>query len=414
MILFGVGGGGRDRLPALGEHPAPARRDRASLPPAPDRQCVRRSSSSRSPRRSGSRPGRSPRAGAAAGESTADRPDVVTGAQVHAVVATPSDSPDQFAAVANQLAGRRRLDERLVDRPGPDARSALRPGDVPRRHVPRHLVRPSAAARERLRRRPDRLRRDRERARRTPASSNPCKDYLVYYDGPSVRAGRLRRRRRRLRPGRGVRDRVPERLPRRARRQRRRRTSCCMPSARSRPGRRTACTPATDPVGGPTPGIRATRRATSSIRTTDGRPLQQQVLDFNHDDYYAHSGVVDRHPGHDLPASPEHAGGGARRHHLGARSRDERPARRRLHGRVHHAVGSGDGGDARTDSAADSSRFIHWTGGCTGSADCVLDLSKPAAVTAVFGPLTIPVDVSTTRQGPRRVHAELLEAVLGR
>ena len=37
------------------------------------------------------------------GEVAVDRTDIVTGAQVHAIVATPADSPDQFGAVANRL-----------------------------------------------------------------------------------------------------------------------------------------------------------------------------------------------------------------------------------------------------------------------------------------------------------------------
>jgi hypothetical protein len=38
------------------------------------------------------------------GETAADRADVITGRQVHAVVAVPSDGPDTFAADANRLA----------------------------------------------------------------------------------------------------------------------------------------------------------------------------------------------------------------------------------------------------------------------------------------------------------------------
>src|SRR5689334_21438428 len=38
------------------------------------------------------------------GTTTQDLPDIVTGRQVHAIVALPSDPPDTFAAVANRLA----------------------------------------------------------------------------------------------------------------------------------------------------------------------------------------------------------------------------------------------------------------------------------------------------------------------
>ena len=45
------------------------------------------------------------------------------------------------------------------------------------------------------------------------------------------------------------------------------------------------------------------------------------------------------------------------------------------------------------------SRFVHWTGSCVGRADCVLDLSKASAVSAVFGLARIPVRVSTSGKG---------------
>jgi hypothetical protein len=47
-----------------------------------------------------------------------------------------------------------------------------------------------------------------------------------------------------------------------------------------------------------------------------------------------------------------------------------------------------------------ATRFVHWTGGgCVGKADCQLSLAQTASVTAVFGPLRIPVRISTSGKG---------------
>ena len=48
---------------------------------------------------------------------------------------------------------------------------------------------------------------------------------------------------------------------------------------------------------------------------------------------------------------------------------------------------------------ARTTRFVRWAGACAGTAACVLDLSQAASVTAVFGPATIPVKVSTSGKG---------------
>jgi uncharacterized protein (DUF779 family) len=51
---------------------------------------------------------------------------------------------------------------------------------------------------------------------------------------------------------------------------------------------------------------------------------------------------------------------------------------------------------------ADTARFIRWTGGCVGTAPapyCAVDLGQAVSVTAVFGPLTVPVRISASGRG---------------
>jgi hypothetical protein len=135
---------------------------------------------------------------------------------------------------------------------------------------------------------------------------------------------------------------------------------------------------------------------------TDGRPLQQQVLDVNHDDYYAHSGTWDdiqdsgwlsHLDGPQVPLSVAMIGGS---------------------GRVWSDVPGldcavicttqWDQGTAVTLFATSNatSRFIRWTGACAGNSSCAVTLAQATSVTAVFGPQTIPVRVTTTGRGTVR------------
>ncbi len=62
------------------------------------------------------------------GEAATDSPDVVTGRQVHAIVALPADAPDTFAANANLLADDVDFDGVVVAGPGlqPASRTSIR------------------------------------------------------------------------------------------------------------------------------------------------------------------------------------------------------------------------------------------------------------------------------------------------
>ena len=48
---------------------------------------------------------------------------------------------------------------------------------------------------------------------------------------------------------------------------------------------------------------------------------------------------------------------------------------------------------------AAGSRFVRWSGGCTGGAECDLTLAAATSVTARFGPARIPVAVRTAGRG---------------
>lgn len=329
------------------------------------------------------------------GEGTADRPDVVTGAQVHAIVVTPADTPDLFAADANTLAddvasmsawwigqdptrvprydmatfpGGTCLDISFVRLPQP---ASAYQGPTAFQNVATALV--------------------------TDGFDDAYKDYVVYYDGPAVESGVCG-------TGGGTFDAggafavvwmngcpgVPsdsieahELLH----------AFGALPA-----GAPNACTAATDPAGVADPGHPCDSPTDVLYPFTSGLPLQQMVLDYHHDDYYAHSGswndiqdtIFLRHLN-----TPEVA--------LGVALSGPGLVTSDLPG-ISCTVTCAtqwDQGTTVTLSAtpADNSRFLHWAGGCTGNADCRPNLAQAASVTAVFGPLTIPVRVSTSGKG---------------
>ena len=329
------------------------------------------------------------------GEVSTDRPDVVTGAQVHAIVVTPADTPDLFAADANTLAddvasmsawwigqdptrvprydmaafpGGTCLDISFVRLPQP---ASVYQGPTAFQNVSTALV--------------------------TDGFDDAYKDYVVYYDGPAVESGVCG-------TGGGTFDvggafavvwmngcpGVPsdsieahELLH----------AFGALPA-----GAPNACTAATDPAGVADPGHPCDSPTDVLYPFTSGLPLQQMVLDYHHDDYYAHSGTWNdiqdtiflRHLN-----TPEVA--------LGVALSGPGLVTSDLPGIdcTVTCTTQWDQGTTVTLSAtpADNSRFLHWAGGCTGNADCLPNLAQAASVTAVFGPLTIPVRVSKSGKG---------------
>jgi hypothetical protein len=50
-------------------------------------------------------------------------------------------------------------------------------------------------------------------------------------------------------------------------------------------------------------------------------------------------------------------------------------------------------------ATAPGKRLVRWSGACSGAGDCALDLTAPAAATAIFGPTTITIRLSTAGRG---------------
>jgi hypothetical protein len=330
------------------------------------------------------------------GETAADRPDILTGAQVHAIVAEPADTPDAFVADANQLAD------------DVTSMSAWWTGQDPTR-VPRYdlAVFPSGTCLDisyvRLTETASQLQGSATLAfnvLRTELGSadfvHPYKDYVVYYDGPAEpdTCG----------TGNGFFDQGD---------------GFAMVWLSGCPGVPTdgveahellhafgalpvgapnACTPATDPFGLFDSGHPCDSQSDVLFPQTDGRPLQQMVLDVNHDDYYGHTGTWNdmqdtiflRHlnaPQVQLDVRFSGAGSVA----------SDMPG-------VECSQDCGTQWDQGTTvslfaTPATGSRFVRWTGSCTGSSDCVLSLTQAASTTAIFGPALVAFHASVAGKG---------------
>jgi hypothetical protein len=324
------------------------------------------------------------------GVATADRPDVVTGAQVHAIYATPADGVDNFGAFANALAD----DTVSIDAwwRGQDASRTPRfdlatfPActglDITFARLPQTGAAIASGG---------------SGAFSAIVGSlgsfgyfHPFKRYLVYYDGPSFDP-----------------------------------SVCGTASGQFARGPSTAVIWLNACSGGPRDYVAAHEllhslgalpagaphpcSARDSGHVCDspldilqprlsGQPLAAEVLDVNHDDYYGHSGSWP-----DMQDS------------IWLRRLDAPPQRLSIvlrgSGRVTSdlpgvdcaaACATGwDTGSLLTLSADGTTRtrFIRWSGACSGVDDCVLTLAGARTVTAIFGPSRIPVRVSTSGRG---------------
>lgn len=327
-------------------------------------------------------------------ESAADRPDVVTGQQVHAIIAVPSDSPDTFAGRAGQLAddvtsmltwwqgqdptrvprfdqatfgGVNCLDISFVRLPGPASS---------------YSVASSAAALAAFSAVGSQL---------TAAGfSNPFKKYLVYADGIGrdtdstcgTGGGDLTQ-------GPAYADVWLGACPRIA-------TDTI---ATHELLHAFGAVDARDPHCPSDSGHPCDSPTDVLFPTADGTPLSQKVLDFNHDDYYAHNNPWDDIQDSlwlhrlDLPqvALNVSLSGGP--------------------GSVRSDVPGLDCAAACTTQwdqgalvslvavPANTSRFVHWTGACAGNGDCALTLDQAKSTVAAFGPLRIPLRVSSAGKG---------------
>ena len=159
-----------------------------------------------------------------------------------------------------------------------------------------------------------------------------------------------------------------------------------------------ACTPATDPFGVFDTGHPCDSTTDVLYPETDNSSLALKVLDFNHDDYYAHGGTwidiqdtifLHRLDVPQVPLSVALVGQGTVISDVPGVDCSAA------------CTTQWDPGSAVTlrVTPGRGSRLVRWTGGCTGPDECQLNLAQATSVTAVFGPATIPVTVSMTGKG---------------
>jgi hypothetical protein len=334
-------------------------------------------------------------------ETTADLPDVTTGPQIHAVVVVPNDGADTFAADANRLQAD--VDSMTTWWTGEDPTRAPRFDqaklsggtclDISFLRLPESSSQLAGVGNAYRR-----ITRDLELA----SFVNQFKKYYVYYDGPSVEPGVCGSGAGQFALGpafaivwlRGCPD-VPS-------------------DSVGTHELIHALGALTDMVGAPNwcrvspidgqldMGHPCDSPTDVLYPQTSGAPLQQQVLDFNHDDYYAHSGSWP-----DLQDS------------LWLRHLESPP----LSLTVTMAGGSGTitsdvpglacGAPCTTQwdpgslvslhaSPATGFRFVRWLGACTGNGNCSLAMTQAQTATAAFGPSRVALAVTTTGRGAVR------------
>jgi hypothetical protein len=326
-----------------------------------------------------------------AGESVTDARDAVTGRQVHAVYAVPSDGADGFATVAPKLAD----DVASI--------TAWWQGQDPT-HLPRFdqavfpagtcldisFVRVSdpASAFSSAGAAFQRLASDLFAA----GLNNPFKKYVVYYDGPSVQQDIC---------GTGGGDFFAG-------------PSYSVVWLAGCPGVPNDGIAAHEllhafgalPDGAPhacpgDPGHPCDSTADILYPYTSGQPLSQELLDVGHDDYYGHSGtwldIQDSLWLHlvaatEIPVAVSIGGAGS--------VSSDVPG-------VFCTASCTTEWDSGSTFTLDpipssSSRFVGWSGACSGRLACAVDAASATAVTARFGPLRIPVAVRTAGKGTVR------------
>jgi Divergent InlB B-repeat domain len=332
------------------------------------------------------------------GESAIDRPDITTGQDVHPIVVLPSDSADTFAADANLLADD--VTSMTTWWAGQD------PTRIPRFDMAAFpggtcldisfvkLGEPAASFTN-----ASTTFNEVDSELRASGFSSFAKKYYVYYDGPLVDDGVCG-------VGGGEFDNahgpgfaivfpadcagVPTDSVG---------THELLHALGALPqGAPNACTPATDPAQVFDPGHPCDSTTDVLYPFTTGAPLAQQVLDFNHDDYYGHSGswidIQDSLWLHrlDLPQVPVAVSLTGAGHvtsdvpgldcTASCTTQWDQGSLVQLH----------------ADPAA-GMRFIQWQGACSGTSDCSLDVTAAEAATAVFGPDAIPVRIATAGRG---------------
>ncbi|MFL6068288.1 MAG: InlB B-repeat-containing protein [Gaiellaceae bacterium] len=326
------------------------------------------------------------------GETAAERPDIVTGQQVHAVVAVPSDAGDPFLADAGRLADDvtsmlawwqgqdstriPRFDQASFGTAGCLDISFVRLSGTGASYAAEGASGAFASMAGELSR-----------------SASIYKNYLVYYDGPSVEANVC-----------GVGGtRAFGTGP-----------SFAIVLLQGCPGvaidlvathellHALGAVPPGDPHTCPGDTGHVCDSDTDILYpTTSGEPLSSKLLDVNHDDYYGHSGAwpdIQDSPWLHRLDLPEEA--------LGITLNGAGGVRSDLPGVDCTATCTTrwDQGYAVTLTAqpGKATRFVRWSGACKGNVPCVVKLDAPTSVTALFGPVRIPLRVSVAGKGAVR------------
>jgi hypothetical protein len=326
------------------------------------------------------------------GEAGADRPDITTGQQVHPIVVVPADGPDTFPAIAGKLAddvaamttwwtGQDPTRTPRFDQAPFPAATCL---DISFVRIPEaggSLHGASSSF--------DRVIRDLQ----TVGFGSAYKKYLVYYDGPVVQ------------------------------------TNVCGTGGgdfNGGPGYAivwlAACPNVpTDQVGthelihslGALPdgaphacpgdsGHPCDAQFVDILSPfTDGRPLGEQVLDVNRDDYYGHSGTWN-----DLQDSVWLSHLDTPQVPLAVALLGAGRVTSDLPGLIctSACTTQWDQGTSVTLTATPGAglRFVRWAGACAGAVTCNVLLAQAQSVTAVFGPAKIPLKVTTVGRGTVR------------
>ncbi len=324
------------------------------------------------------------------GASTTDRPDAVTGDQVHVVYAVPSDGADNFPAFANRIAddvtsiGNWWTGQDATRTPRFDLAAFPLATCVDISSV--RLAEPGASLQGNANAAFARVANDLA----SSGFGSPYKRYLVYYDGPSVQTNVCGVGGGTFGLGLGY----------------------AIVWLAGCPGVPTdavavhelvhalGAVPSGAPHECPPPNDQHVCDSPLDLMFWEdrGQPLANRVLDFNHDDYYEHAtGGIDirnsfwlRHL--DTPQQP-----------LGVTITGT--------GTVLSDVPGVDCGTTCTTAwdrgsqvtlnalPAAGTRFVRWTGACAGRAACAVQLDQPTAVTALFGPVRIPLRVTAAGRG---------------
>ncbi|MFL5925501.1 MAG: InlB B-repeat-containing protein [Gaiellaceae bacterium] len=326
------------------------------------------------------------------GETIADRPDATTGQQIHPLIILPADATDDFFAAANKLQDD--VDSVIAWWTGQDPTRAPRFDQAVfptgtcldisflRLTDTTADLRGATTAFFRV-----------ERALESAGFANEFKKYYVYYDGPSVQQDICG-------TGQGEFAVGP---------------AFALVWLQGCPGINDDAVGAHEllhalgalPRGAPhacpgDPGHPCDSPQDVLYPTADpARPLQLQLLDVGHDDYYAHAGGWNdlqdslwlRHlDAGQLPVSVTMSGTGT------VTSREP-------------GIACGAPCTTQWDQGAfvtltakpgARERFVRWSGACVGTSDCALQVSAAESVTAVFGPSRVRFTASTRGSGTVR------------